>query len=87
MLAMAVVVLASLALALLCPRTRLGSAVTADGPLTSRASALRAKSAGAGFNLPKAIRTRAGRCRQEHPERSRRPRLISCVASCLALSA
>jgi Family of unknown function (DUF6412) len=40
--------LASLALALLAHGTRLGSAVTA-GPLTRRASALRAKSAGAIF--------------------------------------
>jgi len=48
MLAVATVVLAGLALAVLAHGTRLGSAVTA-GPLTSRASALRAKSAGAIF--------------------------------------
>ena len=48
MLAVAAVVLATLALALLAHGTRLGSAVT-TGPLTSRASALRAKSAGAIF--------------------------------------
>jgi Family of unknown function (DUF6412) len=48
MLAVATVVLAGLALAVLAHGTRLGTAVTA-GPLTSRASALRAKSAGAVF--------------------------------------